>query len=134
MVNGHIILPHILQDSFSANSEVCVKYFSEIEIILVNKLIYHLFNPCCEIFSNLVPIIVHYVPETDSLTAEDETCMMLMLIMMFMLIMMLMLMLIVTLKSMSINVDVEVEINFDVDVAVEGDVDAVFDDFVDGCS
>ena len=27
----------------------------------------------------------------------------------------------------------EVEINFAVDVAVESDVDAFFDDFVDGC-
>ena len=77
MVDGHIILPHILQNSFTANSEVVVKYFSEIEIILVNILHYHLFNPCCEILSYLFPIIVHYLPETDSLTALDEICMML---------------------------------------------------------
>ena len=90
MVNGHIILPHILQNSFPVNTEVGVKKFPEKEIIsfiLVNILLYH--------YSTPLPIIVQYLPETDALTAVDETCMMLMLIMILMLI------LILTLKSMS---------------------------------
>ena len=64
------------------------------------------------------------MPEADSLIAVDETCMMLMLIMMLMLMLMLIL-------TLNINVDEGMEINFDVNVAVDGDVDAVFDDFVD---
>ena len=121
MVNGHIILPHILQNSFPVNTEVGVKKFPEKEIIsfiLVNILLYHLFNPCSNhssIFArnwrthccrwNLYDVDVDYYFDVN-LDTDFEV---------------------------NVNVDMEVEINFVVDIDVEGNVDAVFDDFVDGC-